>query len=90
MTTEATTGSLSCLEGEGELRGFQLQHAASPLDVTKFYTLNLWEQQMKSVYPLLQINSLINHSDFIILQTDNMRVTHYHKEKNKVIISVLI
>ena len=35
------TGSLSCLEGEGEWRGIQLQHATSPLDVTKFYTLNL-------------------------------------------------
>ena len=29
MTTEATTGSLSCLEGEGEVRGSQLQHATS-------------------------------------------------------------
>ena len=30
-----------CLEGEGEVRGIQLQHATSPLDVPKFYTLNL-------------------------------------------------
>ena len=36
-----TIGSLSCLEGEGEVRGNQLQHATSPLDVTKLYTLNL-------------------------------------------------
>ena len=41
MTTEATTGSLSCLEEEGEVRGVQLQHDTSPLDVTTFYTLNL-------------------------------------------------
>ena len=38
---KATWGSLSCLEGEGEVMGIQLQHATSPLDVTKFYTLNL-------------------------------------------------
>ena len=38
---KATTGSLSCLEGEGELRGIQLQHATSPLDVTKLFTLHL-------------------------------------------------
>ena len=38
---KATTGSLSCLEGEGEVRGIQLQHATSPLDVTNVYTLNL-------------------------------------------------
>ena len=36
MTTEAPTGSLSCLEGEGEVRGVQLQLATLPLDVTKF------------------------------------------------------
>ena len=28
---KATTGSLSCLEGEGEVRGVQLRHATSPL-----------------------------------------------------------
>ena len=32
---------LSCLEGKGKVRGIQLQHATSPLDVTKLYTLNL-------------------------------------------------
>ena len=37
---KANTAYLSCLEGEGEVRGIQLQHATSPLDVTKFYTLN--------------------------------------------------
>ena len=41
MTTEAATGSLSCLGGEGEARGVQLQHATPPLDVTKLHTLNL-------------------------------------------------
>ena len=41
MTTEATPASPSCLEGEGELRGIQLQHDTSPLDVNKFYTLNI-------------------------------------------------
>ena len=41
MATEGSTGSLSCLEGKGEVRVIQLQHATSPLDVTKFYTLNL-------------------------------------------------
>ena len=44
MTTEATTGSFSCLEGGGGGRGgccVQLQHDTSPTDVTKFYTLNL-------------------------------------------------
>ena len=30
-----------CLEGEGEVRGIQLQHDTLPLGVTKFYTLNL-------------------------------------------------
>ena len=39
MTTEATTGSFSCLEGGGGC--VQLQHDTSPTDVTKFYTLNL-------------------------------------------------
>ena len=38
---KATPGSLSCLEGEGELRGIQLQNATSHLDVTKLYILNL-------------------------------------------------
>ena len=38
---KATTGSLSYLEGDGEVRGIQLQNATSPLDVTTFYTLNL-------------------------------------------------
>ena len=38
---KATTGSPSCLDGEGEVRGIQLQHAVSPLGVPKFYTLNL-------------------------------------------------
>ena len=38
---KSTTASLSCLEGEGEVRGIQLQHATSPLDVTK-YTVNLF------------------------------------------------
>ena len=28
-------------KGEGEVRGIQLQHATSPLGVTKLYTLNL-------------------------------------------------
>ena len=41
MTTEATTGSLSCLEGGLGVGGVQLQHDTSPLDVPKFYTLNL-------------------------------------------------
>ena len=41
ITTESTTGSLLCLESEGEVRGVQLQHGTSPLDVTKAYTLNL-------------------------------------------------
>ena len=41
MTTEASTGSPSCLEGEGEVKGNQLQHDTSPLDVTKLYTLDL-------------------------------------------------
>ena len=36
-----STGSLSCLEGEDEVRGVQLQHDTSPLDVTKLYTLDL-------------------------------------------------
>ena len=40
MTTEGCH-RFSCLEEEGEVRGIQLQHAISPLDVTKFYTLNL-------------------------------------------------
>ena len=39
MTTEATTGSLSCLEGGGG--GDQMQHDTSPLDVSEFYELNL-------------------------------------------------
>ena len=38
---KATTDSLSCLEGKGEVRGVPLQHDTSPLDVTRFYTLNL-------------------------------------------------
>ena len=41
MTTEAATDFFSCLEGEGEVKGVQLQPATSPLDVTKFYTLKL-------------------------------------------------
>ena len=48
MTTEATTGSPSCLEGEGEVMGVQLQHATSPLDFTKLYTLNLLNMKAKS------------------------------------------
>ena len=43
MTTEATTGSPSCLEGEAEVRGAQLQHATPPLDVTKSHTDPLTE-----------------------------------------------
>ena len=35
-----TVEGFSCLEGEGEVRGIQLQHAASPLEVTKFYTFS--------------------------------------------------
>ena len=35
------TGSLSCLEGEGGVRGIQLLHASSPLYVTEFYPLQL-------------------------------------------------
>ena len=31
----------SVMEGEGEVRGVQLQHATTPLYVTKFYTLQL-------------------------------------------------
>ena len=38
---KATTGSLLCLEGKAEVRDIQLQHETSPLDVTKFYTMNL-------------------------------------------------
>ena len=38
---KATKGSLSCLGGEGEVKGIQLQNVTSPLDVTKFYTLTL-------------------------------------------------
>ena len=38
---KATTGSPSCLEGEGEVRGVQLPHDNSPLYVTKSYTLQL-------------------------------------------------
>ena len=38
MTLKATTGSVSCLEWEGEMRGIQLQHAPSPPDVTKAQT----------------------------------------------------
>ena len=33
--------ALSYLKGESEVRGIQLQRATSPLDVTKFYTVNL-------------------------------------------------
>ena len=40
MTTKAYD-RFSCLEGEGEVRVIQLQHATSPLDVSKIYTLNL-------------------------------------------------
>ena len=50
--TEAQTGQTKHLlsfnenwrlpqEGEGEVRDIQLQHATSPLDVTKLHTLNL-------------------------------------------------
>ena len=39
MTTEDyTTGSLSSLEGVGEVRGIHLQHNTSPLDVTNLHT----------------------------------------------------
>ena len=38
MTTE---GYHRFSVGEGEVRGIQLQHATSPLDATKFYTLDL-------------------------------------------------
>ena len=31
---------------EGELRGIQLQHATSPLEVNEFYTLNLYEYNL--------------------------------------------
>ena len=41
MTTGGYHRFSFMLVGEGEVRGIQLKHAASPLDVTKFYTLNL-------------------------------------------------
>ena len=41
LMTIVTAGSLPRLEGECEVRGIQLQHATSPLDVTKLSTLNL-------------------------------------------------
>ena len=33
MTTEGTRGSLSCSDGEAEVRGIQLQHETLPLGV---------------------------------------------------------
>ena len=38
---KSNTDSISGLEGEGQVRGVQLQRATTPLDLTKFYTLNL-------------------------------------------------
>ena len=39
MTTEGY--QRFSLDGDGEVRDIQLQHETSPLDVPKFYTLNL-------------------------------------------------
>ena len=57
---KVTTVSLLCLEGEGEVRAIQMQHATSPLDVTEFDTLNLYVKNFTHAFLLCEDSSVEN------------------------------